>query len=196
MTNEIAELPKLLIAYDKTIEGWSNALDLREKETEGHAQRVTELTMRLAQARGINEAELVHIRRGSLLHDVGKLGIPDTILFKPGKLSDEEWVIMRKHPEYAYNLLSPIEYLQPAIDIPYCHHEKWDGTGYPRGLKRTEIPISARLFAIVDVWVALTSERVYRKAVSKEETLTFITSHSGTHFDPEAVALFVKVVKA
>lgn len=186
---------ELLIAYDKTIEGWSDALDLRDKETEGHTQRVTELTMRLAREKGMTEAELVHIRRGSLLHDVGKLGIPDAILLKPGKLTDEEWVIMRKHPEYAYNWLSPIDYLQYAVEIPYCHHEKWDGTGYPRGLKRTEIPLSARLFAIVDVWDALTSERVYRKAVSKEETLTFILSRSGTHFDPDVVELFVKVIK-
>ena len=145
----------LALAYDSTIEGWSHALDLRDKETEGHTQRVTEVTLRLARAAGITESELVHVRRGALLHDIGKMGVPDYILLKPDKLTDEEWVEMRKHPVFAYELLSPIAYLRPALDIPYCHHEKWDGTGYPRGLKGEQIPLAARLFAVVDVWDAL-----------------------------------------
>jgi putative two-component system response regulator len=181
---------ELLIAYDETIHGWSDALDLRDKETEGHTQRVTEKTVILARAAGLNEEALKHIWRGSLLHDVGKLGIPDSILLKADHLTDEEWRIMRRHPIHAYEWLQHIEYLKPAIDIPYCHHEKWDGTGYPRGLKGEEIPIGARLFAIVDVWDALTSDRPYRKAMSREDAFKFIVSQSGTHFDPKAVELF------
>ena len=138
---------ELALAYDATIEGWSHALDLRDKETEGHTQRVTEMTVRLARAMGIADAELAHVRRGALLHDIGKMGVPDSILLKPGPLTEEEWVLMRQHPLFAYDLLSPIAYLRPALDIPYCHHEHWDGTGYPRGLKGEEIPLTARLFA-------------------------------------------------
>ena len=138
-------------AYEATIEGWSHALDLRDKETEGHSQRVTEITLRLAKAMGIGDAELVKVRHGALLHDIGKMGVPDSILLKPGKLTDEEWVLMRKHPALAHELLSPIVYLRDALDIPYCHHEKWDGTGYPRGLKGEQIPLTARIFAVVDV---------------------------------------------
>jgi len=186
----------LMLAYDTTIEGWSHALDLRDKETEGHTQRVTELTMRLAQAAGIAEAELVHVRRGALLHDIGKMGVPDHILLKPGKLTDEEWVAMRKHPVFAYELLSPIAYLKPALDIPYCHHEKWDGSGYPRGLKGEQIPLAARLFAIVDVWDALRSDRPYRQSWSKEKVIEHIKSLSGTHFDPKAVELFLDMMSA
>jgi len=186
----------LMLAYDTTIEGWSHALDLRDKETEGHTQRVTELTMRLAQAAGIAEGELAHIRRGALLHDIGKMGVPDYILLKPGKLTDEEWVEMRKHPVFAYELLSPIAYLKPALDIPYCHHEKWDGSGYPRGLKGEQIPLAARLFAIVDVWDALRSDRPYRQSWSKEKVIEHIKSLSGTHFDPKAVELFLDMMSA
>jgi putative nucleotidyltransferase with HDIG domain len=175
---------ELLLSYDTTIEGWSKALDLRDKETEGHTLRVTELTIQLARSMDIKEEELIHIRRGALLHDIGKMGIPDIILLKPGKLTDEEWVIMKKHPVYAYDLIYPIEYLRLALDIPYCHHEKWDGSGYPRGLKGEQIPLSARIFAIIDVWDALRSDRPYRKAWDKEKTLEHIKSGSGTHFDP------------
>lgn len=183
---------ELLISYDKTIEGWSRALDLRDKETEGHALRVTRKTIQLAQAAGITDEETIrHIWRGSMLHDVGKLGIPDAILLKPGKLSDEEWAIMRKHPTYAYEWLSSIDFLLPALDIPYCHHEKWDGSGYPRGLKGDEIPIAARLFAIIDVWDALTSDRPYRKAMSPTEAMKLILSQSKIHFDPAVVSLFL-----
>jgi response regulator RpfG family c-di-GMP phosphodiesterase len=187
---------ELMMAYDATIEGWSRAMDLRDKETEGHTQRVIEMTMRLAREAGMSDAALVHVRRGGLLHDMGKLGVPDSILLKPGKLTDEEWVIMRRHPKYAYDMLSSIEYLRPALDIPYCHHEKWDGTGYPCGLKGEQIPLSARLFAVVDVWDALRSDRPYRAAWSQEKTLEYIRSLSGTHFDPKAVELFFRVINA
>jgi putative two-component system response regulator len=185
---------QLLNAYEATIEGLSHALDLRDRETEGHSRRVTELTVQLAQAMNISEAEITHYRRGALLHDMGKIGVPDSILHKPDTLSDEEWVIMRKHPQLAYDMLHPIEYLHPALDIPYNHHEKWDGTGYPRGLKEEEIPMSARLFAIADVWDALTSDRPYRAAWSEEQALAYIREQAGRHFDPKAVELFFKVI--
>ena len=185
---------QLFAAYDSTIEGWSHALDLRDKETEGHTQRVTEITMKLTHAAGMTEAELVHVRRGALLHDIGKMGVPDHILLKPDRLTDEEWVAMRKHPTFAFELLSPIAFLRPAIDIPYCHHEKWDGSGYPRELKGEQIPLAARLFAIVDVWDALLSDRPYRQGWSKEKVIEHIKSLSGTHFDPKAVELFLKVM--
>jgi PAS domain S-box-containing protein/putative nucleotidyltransferase with HDIG domain len=179
-------------AYDATIEGWSRALDLRDKETEGHTQRVTEITIHLARSFGFSEEDLLHIRRGALLHDIGKMGVPDHILLKREPLTEEEWIIMQKHAQYAYDLLSPIAFLASALDIPYCHHEKWDGTGYPRGLKGEEIPLAARLFAVVDVWDALRSDRPYRSAWSAEETLTYIREQSGKHFDPEVVTTFLK----
>ena len=135
---------ELTLAYDATIEGWSHALDLRDKETEGHTQRVTEMTVKLARAFGLSEAELVQVRWGALLHDIGKMGVPDAILLKPSPLTDEEWQVMRRHPTFAYEMLASIHYLRLALDIPYCHHEKWDGTGYPRGLKGTQIPLVAR----------------------------------------------------
>jgi putative nucleotidyltransferase with HDIG domain len=185
---------ELSLAYDSTIEGWSRALDMRDKETEGHTQRVTDLTYRLARALGIRESDIIHIRRGALLHDIGKMGVPDQILFKPGKLTDEEWVVMRKHPQLAYDMLSPITYLRPALDIPYCHHEKWDGTGYPRGLKGEEIPIAARLFAIVDVWDALTSDRPYGKRWPEKKVREYIRSLSGAQFDPAIVDLFFQIL--
>jgi putative nucleotidyltransferase with HDIG domain len=186
---------ELSIAYDATIEGWSRALDLRDKETEGHTQRVTELAMKLARQIGFPEGELIHIRRGALLHDIGKLGVPDYILLKSETLTESELNIMKKHPVFAYELLSPIRYLGPAaIDIPYCHHENWDGTGYPRGLKGEEIPLAARLFAIVDVWDALTSDRPYRPAWSKEKTLEFIKGQSGKRFDPQVTAAFLDLI--
>jgi PAS domain S-box-containing protein/putative nucleotidyltransferase with HDIG domain len=183
----------LRLAYETTIEGWSRALDLRDKETEGHTQRVTELTVKLARKAGLSENEILHIRRGALLHDIGKMGVPDQILLKPGALTDEEWVLMRRHPTYAYELLRPIGYLREALDIPYCHHEKWDGTGYPRGLKGDQIPLAARLFAVVDVWDAIRSDRPYRSGWDEERALQFIRSVSGTHFDPRAVGFFLKV---
>jgi putative two-component system response regulator len=181
---------ELVTAYDKTIEGWSAALDLRDKETEGHTQRVTAMTVVLAQAHGLSDEQIKHMRRGALLHDIGKLGIPDSILLKPGKLTDQEWHTMRQHPVLAYQWLSQIAYLRAALDIPYCHHEKWDGTGYPRGLKGEEIPIAARIFAITDVWDALTSDRPYRQAAGHEQAYQYILSQSGLHFDPQIVELF------
>ena len=188
---------ELFNAYDSTIEGWSHALDLRDKETEGHTLRVTEMTMKLAKMTGTSEAELVNIRRGALLHDIGKMGVPDSILLKPGQLTDEELIVMRKHPIFAFELLSPIAYLRPALDIPYCHHEKWDGSGYPRGLKGEQIPLVARLFAVVDVWDALRSNRPYRKGVwTEEKVIEYIQSQSGTHFDPNAVELFINMMNA
>jgi PAS domain S-box-containing protein len=185
---------ELRLAYDTTIEGWSHALDLRDRETEGHTQRVKEMTLKLARAAGIYDEQIIHIQRGILLHDIGKLGVPDDILLKPGALTDEEWVIMRQHPVYAYELISPIEFLRPALDIPYCHHEKWDGSGYPRGLKGEQIPLAARLFSVVDVWDALSSDRSYRKKWPKEKVTDYIRSLSGTYFDPHAVELFFDVL--
>ena len=185
----------LLEAYEATIEGWSHAMDLRDHETEGHGRRVAELTVEMAKAFGMQDEELVHIRRGAFLHDMGKLGIPDAILQKPAELTKQEWETMCKHPQFAYNMLYPIEYLRMALDIPLNHHEKWDGTGYPHGLKGEEIPVAARLFTIVDVWDALTSDRPYRAAWSHEEALAYIREQSGRHFDPQIVDLFFKVIK-
>jgi putative nucleotidyltransferase with HDIG domain len=182
---------ELTHAYDATIEGWSRALDLRDRETEGHTQRVAEITLKLADALGVEKESILHIRRGALLHDIGKMGIPDQILLKEGPLDTKEWESMRKHPVLAYEMLSPIKYLVPALDIPYCHHEKWDGTGYPRGLAGEDIPLAARIFAVADVWDALLSDRPYRKAWSKEETHTYILENSGTHFDPKIVEAFI-----
>jgi PAS domain S-box-containing protein len=184
---------ELTMAYDATLEGWSKALELRDQGTEGHNQRVAAMTLRLAKALEINPNEMIHIRRGALLHDIGKMGIPDHILLKPGPLTPEEWAIMRQHPEHAYNLLSQISYLKPALDIPYCHHEKWDGTGYPRGLQGEQIPFSARMFAIVDVWDALLSDRSYRQAWSEAQVFSFIREQSGVHFDPQIVEIFLKL---
>jgi PAS domain S-box-containing protein/putative nucleotidyltransferase with HDIG domain len=178
---------ELTLAYDATIEGWSRALDMRDKKTEGHTQRVTDLTLRLARIFGINEEDLVQIRWGSLLHDIGKMGVSDQILLKPGPLTPEEWTIMRKHPSFAYEMLAPIRYLQSAIDIPYYHHEKWDGSGYPQGLIGEQIPLAARIFAVVDVWDALRTDRPYRAAWPEEKVLKHIKSLSGTHFDPYVV---------
>ena len=185
---------ELVLAYDATIAGWSRAMDLRDKETEGHTQRVTELTLKLARAMRIADTELAHIRRGALLHDIGKMGVPDNILLKADQLTDEEWEKMRQHPVWAYEMLSSIRYLQPALDIPYCHHEKWDGTGYPRGLKGEDIPIAARIFAVADVWDAITSDRPYRKGWSEEEALKYIEQQSGIYFDPRVVQEFFRLV--
>jgi PAS domain S-box-containing protein len=187
---------ELAIAYEATIEGWSRALDLRDKETEGHTERVTEMTLRLASSMGITDDDLVHIRRGALLHDIGKMGISDNILLKPGPLTDEEWRVMRLHPVYAYELLSPISYLRNSLDIPYCHHEKWDGSGYPRRLLGDEIPLAARIFAVVDVWDALRSDRPYRKAWSEDEVCDYLLYQRGRHFDPVIVDLFLKTLKS
>ena len=183
----------LAVAYETTLEGWARTLELRDRETQGHSQRVLDLTLRLARKLGFTDEELVHVQRGALLHDIGKMGVPDNILLKEGTLTEAEWVIMRKHPIYAYEMLSTIPFLRKALDIPYCHHEKWDGSGYPRGLKGEEIPLSARIFAIVDVWDALLSDRPYRKAWTQEKTLEYIKSESGSHFDPMVVDAFMQI---
>jgi response regulator RpfG family c-di-GMP phosphodiesterase len=181
-------------SYEATLVGWVKALDLRDKETEGHSQRVTEMSVRLAQEMGFSDIDIEHTRRGALLHDIGKLGIPDSILLKPGPLTDEEWIIMRKHPVFAHEWLSPIEYLRPALDIPYCHHEKWDGTGYPRGLHGENIPLAARIFAVIDVWDALTSDRPYRKGWPEEKVRDYILEQTGKHFDPAVVEVFLALI--
>jgi PAS domain S-box-containing protein len=186
---------ELTLSYESTIEGWAQALEMRDMETEGHSRRVVELTTDLAKMMGIDGQELAHFRRGALLHDIGKMAVSDAILQKPGKLTDEEWEIMRHHPTYAKEWLASTEYLKPALDIPYCHHEKWDGSGYPQGLEGEQIPLAARIFAIVDVWDALLSDRPYRKAWSRKETMKYIRDLSGKHFDPEVVAKFVELVK-
>ena len=178
---------ELSLAYNATIEGWSRALDLRDKETEGHTLRVTEITEKLARAMQFPENQIKYIRWGALLHDIGKLGVPDNILLKPGQLTDEEWVVMRKHPVFAFEMLSPIGYLRQSIEIPYCHHEKWDGSGYPRGLKGEQIPLAARIFAVVDIWDALSSDRPYRKAWPSEKVIEHLKSISGTHLDPQVL---------
>ncbi len=184
---------ELSLAYDTTLEGWARALELRDQETEGHTRRVAELTERLARQMNVNPKELVHIRRGALLHDIGKMGIPDSILLKDGELSEEEWEIMRQHPQHAYEMLLPIPFLRSTLDIPHCHHEKWDGSGYPRGLRGEQIPLAARIFAIVDVWDALTSDRPYREAWSNEKALTYIRQQSGKHFDPAVAKAFLEM---
>ncbi|MBS3991932.1 MAG: PAS domain S-box protein [Erysipelothrix sp.] len=184
----------LLAAYDATIEGWAHALDLKDEETKDHSSRVTKLTIEMAKRMNIDQDEMINIQRGALLHDIGKIGIPDSILLNKGKLSDEEWVIMRKHPVYAYDMLSKIPYLVSAIDIPYYHHEKWDGSGYPFGLRETQIPLAARIFAVIDVYDALINDRPYRKAWSKQEALDYIIDQKGKHFDPEVVNEFIRMI--
>ena len=186
---------QLATAYDATLEGWAKALELRDRETLGHSNRVTALTLNIATEMGIPHEQLIHIWRGVRLHDIGKMGIPDSILLKAGPLTEAEWEIMRRHPQYAYELLSPIEYLRPALDIPYCHHERWDGSGYPRGLKGEEIPLAARIFAVVDVWDALTSDRPYRSAWEQEKALEYILAQRGKKFDPAVVDVFLRIIQ-
>jgi putative nucleotidyltransferase with HDIG domain len=185
---------ELRMAYEKTIEGWSRALDLRDKETEDHTRRVTEMTIQLAQKLGIPDAELIHIRRGAILHDIGKVSISDSILLKAGKLTEAEWTIMRRHPLIAVELLSPIAYLAPALHIPRSHHEKWDGTGYPDGLAGEQIPLAARIFTLADVYDALMSDRPYRRAWSKADTLEYIRTQAGKHFDPQIIPAFLEML--
>lgn len=186
---------ELSLAYDATIEGLSRALDLRDKETKEHTFRVTDITVKLAIRLGIDQPSLIHIRRGAILHDIGKVAIPDQILFKPGPLGKEEWAIMRRHPEIAVELLSSVNYLEPALQIPHWHHEKWNGTGYPDGLDHEDIPFAARLFALADVYDALTSKRPYREAWPMEEALRYIEHESGSHFDPQIVPQFLDLLK-
>jgi HD-GYP domain-containing protein (c-di-GMP phosphodiesterase class II) len=183
-------------AYDRTLEGWSNALELRDDETEGHAQRVADMALCLAAYMGLPDVDLRQIRRGALLHDIGKIGIPDHVLLNPGPLNDEQWKIMRMHPQFAYDLLAPIEFLRPALDIPYCHHERWDGSGYPHGLSGEQIPLSARIFAVVDVWDALLSNRPYRRAWPEEKVLAHLRHQAGKGFDPQVVEAFLEMISA
>jgi PAS domain S-box-containing protein len=185
---------ELILAYDATIAGWSHALDMRDHETGGHTERVTDQAVRLAAALGMQEDELVHLRRGALLHDIGNMGVPTNILLKPGPLSQEEWASVRQHPQFAFELLSPIAYLRPALDIPYGHHEHWDGTGYPRQLAGEAIPLAARVFAVVDVWDTLLADRPYRRALLRAEALAYLREQSGKHFDPRVVAAFLREV--
>jgi PAS domain S-box-containing protein len=192
----VNQADEIVLAYDLTLEGWAKAMELRDKETEGHSRRVSDLTLELARQFGFCESELAHIHRGVLLHDIGKMGVPDQVLKKPGPLNYEEWDEMRKHPQYAHDLLSPITYLHPAQEIPYCHHEKWDGSGYPRGLRGEQIPLSARIFAVVDVFDALSSDRPYRTAWPRRKVLNYLREQSGKHFDPRVVAAFMKLLEA
>ena len=187
---------ELTAAYDATIEGWARALDLRDHETEGHTRRVTEMTVDLAKILEVPPKDIAHMRRGALLHDIGKMAIPDSILLKEGELSPAEWVVMRRHPGIALDLLQPVSFLTPSIDIPFCHHEKWDGTGYPRGLKGTQIPLSARIFAVIDVWDALRSDRPYRKGWSREQAVQYVRVQAGCHFDPEIAEAFLENLSA
>ncbi len=185
---------ELAEAYDATVESLVSFLDSRDHETEQHSQRVMKMTVLLARRFEFGESELVHIRRGALLHDVGKIGIPDAILNKPGPLNDAEWAIMRRHPQIAFDRLKYIPYLIPALDIPHCHHEKWDGTGYPRGLKGDAIPLSARVFSVIDVWDALSSSRPYRSAWEGDKVFAHIRALAGTHFDPAIVGKFLNLL--
>jgi diguanylate cyclase (GGDEF)-like protein/PAS domain S-box-containing protein/putative nucleotidyltransferase with HDIG domain len=185
----------LVHAYDATIESWSRILDMRDKETEGHSARVTEMTVNLARSLDLSADDILYARWGALLHDIGKMGVPDCILLKPGKLTSEEWEVMCQHPTIAYDMLHPVTFLRPALDIPYCHHEKWDGTGYPRGLQGEEIPLPARLFAVIDVYDALRSDRPYREAWPEKEVRAYLREQAGTHFDSVAVEAFLKMLQ-
>jgi putative nucleotidyltransferase with HDIG domain len=185
---------ELVQAYDATIEGWAKALELRDMETEGHSRRVVDLTLKLAAKMGIRGRELVHVRRGALLHDIGKMSVPDSILQKRGKLTDAEWKIMQQHPVHAHKMLASIPYLHPVLDIPYCHHEKWDGSGYPRGLTADQIPLAARVFSVVDVWDALLSDRPYREAWPQEKVLLYLQDQAGKQFDPQVVDAFMELL--
>ncbi|MEN8164514.1 MAG: HD-GYP domain-containing protein, partial [Acidobacteriota bacterium] len=185
---------ELELGYTATLEGWVRALDLRDQETEGHTQRVTDLTVELARRMDVAEDQLEPIRRGALLHDIGKIGIPDAILRKPGPLTEHEWTVMRRHPQMAWDMLSPIEYLRTALAIPYGHHERWNGSGYPLGTKGRQIPQAARIFAVIDVYDALRSDRPYRQGWPEERTINYIREHSGTSFDPEIVDAFLTMI--
>jgi HD-GYP domain-containing protein (c-di-GMP phosphodiesterase class II) len=186
---------ELTLAYDTTLAGWGRALELRDKETQGHTDRVVELTLELARRMGVGGEELTNIMRGTMLHDIGKMGVPDHILHKPGPLTEEEWEIMQQHPQYAFDLMNPIPYLRQAVDVPYAHHERWDGSGYPRGLKGEEIPLAARIFAVVDVWDALLYERVYRDAWPEEKVIDYLKSTAGIELDPYIVTKFLELIE-
>jgi HD-GYP domain-containing protein (c-di-GMP phosphodiesterase class II) len=191
LKNSAAEIRN---AYEMTLEGWAKALEYRDRETEGHSRRVVDLSVHLADSMGCRENEIVHIRRGALLHDIGKIAIPDAILLKPGPLDEREWGVMKQHPVFAREMLSPIKFLQPAMDIPYYHHERWDGQGYPENLHGQDIPLPARIFAVVDNWEALNSDRPYRKAWSGEQVRSYIGENAGIKFDPHVVRKFLQII--
>ena len=182
-------------AYESTLEGWIRALDLRDRETEGHSRRVVELTVALSGVFGIAGEELIHVRRGALLHDIGKMALPDSVLLKPGPLDAEELMQMHLHPWYAYQMLSGVDFLRPALDIPYAHHERWDGSGYPRGLRGEETPFAARMFAVIDVWDALRFDRPYRPGWSTDRVMEHIRKLSGTHFEPVVAEAFETLLR-
>lgn len=181
-------------SYEGTLEGWVRALDLRDRETLGHTRRVTEMSLCLARKMGLSETEVEHLQRGALLHDIGKMAVPDSILHKPGPLSEEQWTVMRRHPETALRMLEPIDYLRPALDIPYCHHERWDGKGYPRGLRGEDIPLAARIFSVVDVWDALSYDRPYRRAWSRSKVIDELRRQRGQQLDPRVVDTFLSIL--
>lgn len=181
-------------AYDETLQGWAMALELREQETAGHCQRVVDLSLQLAKATHYPVKDLIHLRRGALLHDIGKMGIPDNVLLKPGPLTDTEWGIMRQHPILGLQMLRGVEYLRPALDIPHYHHEKWNGSGYPCKLAQEAIPLAARIFTIIDVWDALTNDRVYRRAWPMEQAREYIDAQAGIQFDPALVKIFLQII--
>jgi putative nucleotidyltransferase with HDIG domain len=196
MSNEIVHTLQLAqielsLTYEATVEAFARALEMRDREPVGHTHQVTEITVRLARVVGVDEEAMPHLRRGALLHDIGKLGVPESIVQKSGSLTDQEWNVMRLHPQIAYDLLSPIVYLHSALEIPYCHHERWDGSGYPQGLKGDQIPLAARIFAVVDVWDALISDRPFRKAWSEYQASRYLKEHSGSYFDPQIVDVFL-----
>lgn len=194
--NVIAGEKQIKEAYDLTLEGWAKALEMRDKETEGHSRRVTKLTLSICRQMGFSEQEIFHIRRGALLHDIGKMAIPDSILHKPNGLDENEWEVVRKHPGHAYQMLKSIDFLAPALDIPLYHHEQWDGEGYPNGLVGDQIPLSARIFSIVDNWDALLSDRPYRSAWDRQRVIGYLKSESGKKFDPEVIEIFLAVVES
>lgn len=196
MLTAMVDLTDRAEAYEQTLVGWAAALDLRDHETAGHAQRVTELTVALGRRLGVDEAGLISLRWGALLHDIGKIGVPDKVLNKPGPLDDAEWDVMRAHPGIARELLAPIAFLGDAIDVPTHHHERWDGGGYPDGLAGEEIPLAARIFAVVDVWDALCSDRPYRRAWTVEAVTRHLREQAGRHFDPHVVTAFLAMVEA
>ena len=186
---------RILQAYEATLEGWIRAVDLRDRETEGHSRRVVGLAVTLAGELGVCAEKLVHVRRGALLHDVGKMALPDSVLRNPGELNEEEQALMRRHPEHAWEMLKGVDFLRPALEIPLCHHERWDGTGYPRGLKGEEIPLAARLFAVVDVWDALRYDRAYRPGWPAEKVKAHLRGEAGKHFDPAVVPAFLRILE-
>lgn len=186
---------ELLDAYDRTIFGWSRVLEMRNREVKDHSRRVTQLALQLARYIGVPEADLVHIRRGAMLHDIGKMAIPDAIIMKDGDLDEEERALIRRHPLFGFEMVSEIEFLRPAMDILLCHHEKWDGTGYPFGLSGEQIPLYARIFSVVDVWDAICFDRPYRKAEPPQVAADFLRSQSGEHFDPAIVNAFLKMLQ-